>query len=113
MKILKLLTVEQLSFLGTTNLFFLLAFLFGYSPLSLIFLFGSFLLLAGIILHIFYRATNEDDYDYQFSIAGSDKSKVKKPEIPHYERHEYIAPHTLFKVILSAYKILLTLVLKY
>ena len=48
--------------MATVNLFFLLVFLFGYSPLSLLFLFVSWLIMTGITLHLIFLATSEDDY---------------------------------------------------
>ena len=64
MKLLKVLSSEQQALLGTVNLFFMMLFLFGYSPLSLLFLFLSWLVLTGVTLHIVFRATSEDDYQF-------------------------------------------------
>ena len=52
--------------MGTVNLFFLLVFLFGYSPLSLLFLFIGWLVFTGITLHLIFLATSEDDYEFKF-----------------------------------------------
>ena len=60
--LLKVLSKEQQATLGTVNLFFLLVFLFGYSPLSLLFLFISWLIMTGVTLHLIFLATSEDDY---------------------------------------------------
>ena len=67
MKLIRLLSVEQLAGLGTVNMVFLLVFLFGYSPLSLFFLFVSWLVLSGITLHLIFLATSEDDYSVKFA----------------------------------------------
>ena len=79
MKLLKVLSAEQQAGLITLNLFFLLIFLFGYSPLSLVFLFVSFLIMTGITLHLIFLATSEDDYQMKFTIptssAGSSKQR--------------------------------------
>ena len=48
------------------NLFFLLVILFGYSPLSLFFLFISWVVMAGIALHLLFLATSEDDVHFKF-----------------------------------------------
>ena len=60
--LLKVLSKEQQATLGTVNLFFLLVFLFGYSPLSLLFLFISWLIMTGVTLHLIFLSTSEDDY---------------------------------------------------
>ena len=60
--LLKVLSKKQQVTLGTVNLFFLLVFLFGYSPLSLLFLFISWLIMTGVTLHLIFLATSEDDY---------------------------------------------------
>ena len=75
MKLLKALSVEQQALLGTVNLFFVMLFLFGYSPLSLFFLFLSWLVLTGVTLHIVFRATSEDDYQFNFTTKTPQQSK--------------------------------------
>lgn len=65
-ELLKALSKEQQATLGTVNLFFLLVFLFGYSPLSLLFLFISWLIMTGVTLHLIFLATSEDDYQLKF-----------------------------------------------
>jgi hypothetical protein len=60
--LLKALSTEQQATLGTVNLFFLLVFLFGHSPLSLLFLFISWLIMTGVILHLIFLASSEEDY---------------------------------------------------
>ena len=55
----------------TTNLFFVLVCLFGYSAFSLILLFVIFISMIGIMLHLFYNATSDDDHDRsQVSVEG-------------------------------------------
>jgi hypothetical protein len=66
MKILKALSMEQQVVLGTANLFFLLVFLFGYSPLSLLFLFISWVVMTGVTIHLLFLATSEDDVQFKF-----------------------------------------------
>ena len=66
MKLLKALSMEQQVVLGTANLFFLLVFLFGYSPLSLLFLFISWVVMTGVTIHLLFLATSEDDVQFKF-----------------------------------------------
>jgi len=66
MKILKALSMEQIAVLGTANLFYLLVFLFGYSPLSLLFLFISWVVMTGVTIHLLFLATSEDDVQFKF-----------------------------------------------
>ena len=68
--VLRALSVEQQVTLGALNLFFLLVFLFGYSPLSLLFLFISWLIMTGITLHLIFLATSEDDYQLKIKRDG-------------------------------------------
>lgn len=67
MKLLKAISKEQQAGFISANLAFLLVFLFGYSPLSLVFLFISWLVLTGITLHLIFLSTSEDDYQFKFS----------------------------------------------
>ena len=101
----------------TLNLFFFLIYTFGYSPLSLFFLFISWLILTGITLHLIFLATSEDDHQFSFSSGksqGNDgKAKKDSANGPVEERDEFIAPWTILRVLLYIYKIALTLKLKY
>ena len=47
----------------TTNLFFVLVCVFGYSAFSLVLLFVIFIAMIGIMLHLFYNATSDDEHD--------------------------------------------------
>ena len=96
--------------LATINLFFLLVFLFGYSPLSLLFLFVSWLIMTGITLHLIFLATSEDDYQLNFSVdQGRHRKSSIEAQAPLDERDEYVSPTTLLKVSLELYKTILTL----
>ena len=55
----------------------MLIFLFGYSALSLLCLFISFLVLIGIIIHLVFLATSDDDYQYKFKAAGGAAGQVQ------------------------------------
>ena len=114
--LIKVLSKEQQAGLGTANLFFLLVFLFGYSPLSLLFLFIAWLVLTGVTLHLFFLATSEDDYRGSFSY-GEDQAAARIKTADHLtpleERDEFVAPKTLLKVLLSIYGVILTLKCQY
>ena len=117
MKVLKAVSMEQRMGLYSVNMVFLLVFIFGYSPLSLVFLFISWLVLMGITLHLIFLATSEDDYQFKFSgkkvvtMAGSQNTSAKATaEVPLEERDEFIAPRTILKPLLKAYEIVLVLV---
>ena len=115
MKLLKALSREQQAALVTVNLFFLMIFLFGYSPLSLVFLFISWLVLMGITLHLIFLATSEDDYEFNFSGTKqkADVNSRSNQPLPLEERDEFIAPKTIFRYILALYKVGLTLLQQY
>jgi len=92
-----------------------LVFLFGYSPLSLLFLFISWLILTGITLHLFFLATSEDDAQFKFSQSQNFKAAQQasaKPK-PLEDRDEFIAPRTVLRILLSLYSMLLSIMLQY
>ena len=99
----------------TVNLFFLLVFLFGYSPISLLFLFISWLILVAIVMHLFFQATSDDNYS---DIPKEDQVAHEKELQKHFSRShddkdEYISAHLLMTHILSIYKVALTLATQY
>lgn len=98
--------------LGTINLFFLLVFLFGYSPLSLLFLFISWLILTGITLHLIFLATSEDDYHLKFKREGAKEESLASKK-PLEQINEFVGPRIILKAFLAVYKVLLTLKCEY
>ena len=112
MKVLKALSREQQAGLAVLNLAFMLIFLFGYSALSLLSLFVSFLVLTGIMLHLLFLATSEDDYQYKFKAGAASQTQAAK-KLPLEERDEFIAPRTIFNLMLGLYRVVCTVVLEY
>ena len=100
------LTIWQIALLVTANIFCLLLILFGYSSISLFFLFCSFLLTIGIGLHLFYMSTSQDEYVDLIA----QKSKERKPTDSEkiLSNIEYVPPKVVITGILKAYGLLLS-----
>ena len=99
---------------ATINLLFILICLFGYSSLSLVFLFCQFLTALGITLHLLYIGFSESEY-----IDFSEGQKNNAPDEAATEDsnlddsrdrlEEHVSPDTIQRIVVFMYEVLLRL----
>ena len=96
----------QIALLLTANVFCLLLLLFGYSSISIFFLFCSFLLSIGVSLHLFYMSTSQDEYVDLIAQKSKERKLNDKEKI--LNNVEYVPPKVVIDGVLKVYGLVLS-----